>query len=187
MNRPTAEVAPELLAKQHLDIGLIVNHKNKQVSPRPPLICSVAAALRGRTILKFGELAGLRIDLDRPAMLLDDDVVTDGQAKPVPSPAGLVVKNGLNIFSFTSGGMPVPLSRILISRCRQVLGRGSKRRLVIAAVCFRLALRRRIKAIGNQVEQHPRDLLRKQIDFAGGGSKDRSRVILKPCFSARAP
>ena len=33
----------------------------------------------------------------------------------MPSPAGLVVKNGLKIFSFTSGGMPVPLSRILIS------------------------------------------------------------------------
>ena len=34
---------------------------------------------------------------------------------PVTSPAGLVVKNGLNSFSLTSGGMPVPLSRILIS------------------------------------------------------------------------
>src|ERR1700738_805219 len=34
---------------------------------------------------------------------------------PVPSPAGLVVKNGLNSFSFTSGVIPVPLSRILIS------------------------------------------------------------------------
>ena len=33
----------------------------------------------------------------------------------MPSPAGLVVKNGLNIFSVTSGGTPVPLSRILIS------------------------------------------------------------------------
>jgi hypothetical protein len=29
----------------------------------------------------FGELARLRIDLDRPAMLLDDDVVADGEAK----------------------------------------------------------------------------------------------------------
>ena len=29
---------------------------------------------------KFGELTGLRIDLYRPAMLLDDDVVTNGQA-----------------------------------------------------------------------------------------------------------
>ena len=34
---------------------------------------------------------------------------------PVPSPVGFVVKNGLNSFSFTSGDMPVPLSRILIS------------------------------------------------------------------------
>ena len=35
--------------------------------------------------------------------------------RPVPSPAGFVVKKGLNIFSLTSSGMPVPLSRILIS------------------------------------------------------------------------
>src|SRR6516162_4037832 len=35
--------------------------------------------------------------------------------RPVPSPAGFVVKKGLNILSLTSGGMPVPLSRILIS------------------------------------------------------------------------
>src|SRR6516164_11108297 len=34
---------------------------------------------------------------------------------PVPSPVGLVVKKGLNIFSLTSGGIPVPLSRIRIS------------------------------------------------------------------------
>src|SRR5262245_63120319 len=40
--------------------------------------------------------------------------------RPVPSPAGFVVKKGLNIFSLTSGGMPMPLSRILIvpSHCR---------------------------------------------------------------------
>ena len=81
---------------------------------RPPDL-AMNTAPRGRTILNSVELARLRIDLNRPAMLLDDDVVTDGQAKPVPSPTGLVVKNGLNIFSFTSGGMPVPLSRILIS------------------------------------------------------------------------
>jgi hypothetical protein len=48
-------------------------------------------------------------------MLLDDDVVTDGQAKSGSFTGGLVVKNGLNSFSLTSGGMPVALSRILIS------------------------------------------------------------------------
>ena len=31
--------------------------------------------------------------------------------RPVPRFVGLVVKNGLKIFSTTSGGMPVPLSR----------------------------------------------------------------------------
>jgi len=36
-------------------------------------------------------------------------------AAATKNPAGLVVKKGLNILSFASGGMPVPLSRILIS------------------------------------------------------------------------
>ena len=40
----------------------------------------------------------------------------------MPSPAGLVVKKGLNIFSLTSGGMPGPLSRI---RNRHAVAEGS--------------------------------------------------------------
>jgi hypothetical protein len=47
---------------------------------------------------KLRELTGLCLDIYRPIVLLDDDV-----------------KNGLNIFSLTSGDMPAPLSRILIS------------------------------------------------------------------------
>src|ERR1700724_18597 len=38
---------------------------------------------------EFGELAGLRIDLNRPAVLLDDDVVTNGQAKSSSLACGL--------------------------------------------------------------------------------------------------
>jgi len=44
-------------------------------------------------------------------MLLRDDVVGDRQAKPVPSPVGLVVKNGWNSLSLMSVEMPMPLSR----------------------------------------------------------------------------
>ena len=50
----------------------------------------------------------------------------------------------------------------------EVLGRGRKRRLVAAAVGFRFALGRGVEAVGNQVEQHAGDLLREQIDLAGG-------------------
>ena len=39
-------------------------------------------------------------------MLLNDDVMAEREARPIPSPAGLVVKKGLNILSLTSGGNP---------------------------------------------------------------------------------
>ncbi len=44
-----AEIAPEMLAKQQLDIRLIVDHKNKQIHVFSPDLAMVAAA-RGRTI-----------------------------------------------------------------------------------------------------------------------------------------
>jgi hypothetical protein len=47
-------------------------------------------------------------------MLFDDDVVTNGQAKPGSFTGGLCREERVS-FSLTSGGMPVPLSRILIS------------------------------------------------------------------------
>ena len=91
---------------------------------------------------------------------------------PVPSPAGFVVKNGLNSFSLTSGGMPVPLSRILYFHAvTEVLGRCSQRRLVVASVRLGLTLRGGVEAVGDQVEQRPRNLLREQIDLTGSRVK----------------
>ena len=78
-----AKVAPELLAEQNLHIGLIINHENERVHMRSPDLIRDAPA-RGRTILNSVNLPGSRIDLYRPAMLLDDDVVTNGQAQPSP-------------------------------------------------------------------------------------------------------
>src|ERR1700719_2505110 len=43
----SAKVAAELLAKQHFDIGLIIDHENKQVHARPPDLIR-DAAVRGR-------------------------------------------------------------------------------------------------------------------------------------------
>ena len=67
VNRPLAQVAPELLAEQRFDIRLIVNHENEQahaLSP-PDLLEDVAASRQNDS--KFSERAGSRIDLYRPA------------------------------------------------------------------------------------------------------------------------
>ena len=48
-------------------------------------------------------------------MLLDDDVVTDREAEPGAFSGRLRREERIEFFSFTSGGIPVPLSRIFIS------------------------------------------------------------------------
>jgi hypothetical protein len=53
----------------------------------------------------------------------------------------------------------------------EVLGRGSENRFVIAPIGLSVALCCGIEAIWDEVEQHPRDLLREQIDFARGRIK----------------
>ena len=72
------------------------------------------AAERGRIILISVNSPGC-VSTRFSQNLLDNDVVLRESPRPVPSPADFVVKKGLNIFSFTSGEIPVPLSRIPIS------------------------------------------------------------------------
>ena len=45
-----ANIPPELLTKQHLNVRLVIYHKNKEVHARSPGLAMVAA-LRGRMIL----------------------------------------------------------------------------------------------------------------------------------------
>src|SRR4051794_34867474 len=71
--------------------------------------------VRGMTILNSVNLPGaLSTSMLPPCCLTMMSWLID-RPSPVPSPAGLVVKNGLNIFALTSSGMPLPLSRIRIS------------------------------------------------------------------------
>ena len=75
---------PELLAKQHFNVGLVVDHEYKEeVHGRSPGLPRDAATARQKD-LKFGELAGLRKNVNRTAVLFDDDVMTDGQADVRP-------------------------------------------------------------------------------------------------------
>src|SRR5262252_7245882 len=64
------------------------------------------AAARGKITLISVNSPGCVSTSIEPACCLTMMSWLMERPSPVPSPAGLVVKNGLNIFSFTSGGMP---------------------------------------------------------------------------------
>ena len=65
----SAEVAPEVLAKQNLDIGLIIDHENERVHMRSPDLIRDAPA-RGRTILNSVNSPGwVSTSIDPPCCL----------------------------------------------------------------------------------------------------------------------
>ena len=87
----------------------------------------------------------------------------------MPSPAGLVVKNGLNILLAHLGrDAGAVVADADLDPVAEVLVAALKRRLVVAAVGRGLALGRGIEAVRDQVQQHARDLLRIEVDVAGG-------------------
>src|SRR5262249_54464404 len=104
------------LAFQLGDICLIDIGRHLGFHPLPALACSLPWILeRGRTTRNSVNAPGsVSTSIAPPCCLTMMSWLIDSP-RPVPSPAGLVVKKGLNIFSFTCDGMPVPLSRMRIS------------------------------------------------------------------------
>src|SRR5262245_6069151 len=117
----------------------------------------------------FRELARLCIDLDRPAMLLDDDIVADGKAKAGALSGRLGceerVEHLVLHLGWNSGAVVADPDFNLIAKAA---GRGRKGWLVVVANCLRPALGRCIEAVGNQIEQNPCDVLGKHVGLAGG-------------------
>src|SRR5450755_799155 len=63
------KIVPELLAEQHLDIRLIVDHENEKLHARSPYLAMVAAQ-RGRTILNSVNSPGcVSTSIDPPCCL----------------------------------------------------------------------------------------------------------------------
>ena len=183
-----AEVAPELLAKQHLDVRFVVDHEDEQGHACPPDLGERCGAARQHDA-ELGELAGLRLDLDRAGMLLHDDVVAERQAKPGAFAGRLGREEGIeHLLLHLRRNAGAVVADPDLDAVAEVPGRGRQRRLVGAVVASASRLIGCVEAVRDQVEEHPRDLLRVEVDLAG--RRDRricSSVMLKPCFSARAP
>src|SRR5262249_31111183 len=114
---PGANVAAELLAEQRLHIGLVIDDENVNAQCGPP-VCPCAGNARGNVMMNSVNTPGSVLTSILPPCCFTTMSWLIDTPSPVPSPTGLVVKKGLNIFSFTSAGIPVPLSRMRISTPR---------------------------------------------------------------------
>ena len=119
---------------------------------------------------KLGELAWPGVDLDRSAVLLHDNVVTEGKPEPCPLTGRLGREKRIeHLFLHIGRNAGAVVANADLDAVAQAPGRGRQRRLVAISACLGLALGRRVETVDDQVEQHPRDLLRKQIDLARAG------------------
>src|SRR5262249_52969016 len=100
----------------------------------------------------FRELARPRINLERPAMLLDDDIVADGKAKAGALPGRLGceerVEHLLLHLGRDAGAVVADPDFHLIAKAA---GRGRKGWFIAIVTGLGFALGRGIKAIGDEV------------------------------------
>src|SRR6476646_5497358 len=97
---------------------------------------------------KFGECSGLGVDLYRSAMLLDDDVMTDGQAQSGSFAGGLGRKERIEHLLLHLGRHAgAVVADPDLDAVAEILGRGSQNGLVAASIRFRLTLRRSVEAV----------------------------------------
>src|SRR2546430_1642349 len=98
-----ADLLAEFLQHQRLKIVLVVNYEDVSAQLAPPVLASAAAARGNVTINSVNEPGSVTTSILPPCSFTTISWLIDSP-RPVPSPAGLVVKNGSNIFSFTSSG-----------------------------------------------------------------------------------
>ena len=117
----------------------------------------------------FRELTGLRLDLDRAAMLLNDDVVTDRQAKPSTFARRLGGEERVeHLFLHILWDAGAIVADRYFNAVAEVPRLGHEGWLVIAAIGFCSAFGRCVESVGNQIEQNPGNVLREHVDLAGG-------------------
>ena len=103
-------------------------------------------------------------------MLLDHNIVADGEAKAGPFSGGFRREEGIeHLFFHFSWNTGAIVANPDFDAIAKALGRGSEGWHVIAAVRFRLALDRCIEAVRDKVQQRPRDVLREHVGCTSGG------------------
>src|SRR5204862_3030289 len=117
---------------------------------------------------EFGELAGLGYDVDLSAMLLDDDVVGHRQPKPRALAGRLGGEERVeHLFLHLGRDAGAVVADADFYRVAEIFRRGLQRRLKAGLAVLRVAPGGGIETVGNQVEQGPGDLLRKQLGHTG--------------------
>jgi len=130
----------------------------------------------------------LRIDLDRAAMLLDDDVVTDRKAEASTFSSWLGREERIEHFFFhIRGDASAVITNGNLDTVAAVLGHCRQGGLVVAAVGLCSALSGSVKPVGNQIEQNPRNILWENVGFASIGIKRLFQLDIEPLLLSTRP
>src|SRR4029077_12420972 len=117
---------------------------------------------------ELGELSGFGIDLYRPGMLLDDDVVTDREPKPRTFARWFGRKERIEHLVPDLRRNPNTIVTYPdLYAVAEAFGRSRDGGLKAIAALLSLALGCRVEAVRDEVEQDAGDLLWKSIDLAG--------------------
>src|SRR5713101_5201227 len=101
-------------------------------------------------------------------MLLDDNVVTEGEAKAGPFTGRFGREEWIEhlVLHFGRNAAAVVANPDL-DAVTEVPGRGSKGGLITIAVGLAFTLRRRVEAVGNQIQKSPCNFLGKHVHLTG--------------------
>src|SRR5262249_1103390 len=128
----------------------------------------------------LGELAGMGIDVYRTRMLLDNNVVTNGQAKTCSLSRRLRREEGIEyLVPHLRQTADTVIANPDFSFVAKVLCRSRKGRLIAIAIVLLYALGRRIEAVGDKVQKCSCDLLRVHIDLTGSRMKRPLKINLE--------
>src|SRR5262249_32741673 len=101
-------------------------------------------------------------------MLLDDDVVTYGQAEASALSRWFGREERIeHLFPYFRRNAAAVVANRDLYAIAEVLRRSDKSRLIAIATVLLFAFGRRIEAVRDQVQQSPCDLLREDVDLTG--------------------